>query len=62
VTGNELPNRPSVAGTASETERNNAQDCHQERFAGGLPTVAKPSFSTASLASLAVSTISVGRY
>jgi len=28
-----VPNRPSVAGTASEIERNNALDCHQERFA-----------------------------
>jgi hypothetical protein len=33
VTGNETPNRPSVAGTASEIERNDTQDRHQERFA-----------------------------
>jgi len=30
VTGTEVPNRPSVAATASEIERNNARDCHQE--------------------------------
>jgi len=34
VTGNEVPNRPSVAGTASEIERNNAQHRHQERKTG----------------------------
>jgi hypothetical protein len=33
VTGNEVPNSPSVAATASEIERNTARDCHQERFA-----------------------------
>jgi hypothetical protein len=34
VTGNEVPNRPSVADTASGIERNNAQDRHQERKTG----------------------------
>jgi hypothetical protein len=34
VTGNETPNRPSVAGTASESERNDTQDRHQERKTG----------------------------
>ena len=34
MTGNEVPNRPSVAGTASEVERNNARACQQGRFAG----------------------------
>jgi len=34
VTGNEAPNRPSVAGTASGTERNDTQDRQQERKTG----------------------------
>jgi len=66
VTGNETPNRPSVAGTASEVDRNNARYCHQERFADGLPPLLKPSGKTVVqrrlVALLTVSTISVGRY
>jgi hypothetical protein len=33
VGGNEAPNRPPVAGNASQFERNPTPDCHQERFA-----------------------------